>query len=110
MTQKRLTPAGSRLYGTNMMICHACGKKVDAADRVGRREQCAFCGADLHCCRNCAFYEPGAYNDCRETQAERVVDKIRSNFCDYFRFGDSAATEGRRSVDTRNRLEDLFKK
>ncbi len=94
----------------DMKICHACGKEAEASGRVGRREQCAFCGADLHCCRNCAFYEPGAYNDCRETQAERVVDKIRSNFCDYFRFGDSVSATQSRCADIKSRLDDLFKK
>ena len=94
----------------DMKICHACGKELEASDRVGRRDQCAFCGAELHCCRNCAFYEPGTYNDCRETQAERVVDKIRSNFCDFFRFGDSALAAGSRCTDPKSQLEDLFKK
>jgi len=28
------------------------------AERIGRRETCARCGAELHCCRNCRFYAP----------------------------------------------------
>jgi len=65
-------------------FCHACGAEVAGRERVGRRDTCRRCGADLHCCRQCAAFEPGAYNDCRELQAERVVDKASANFCDWF--------------------------
>ena len=33
----------------------------------------------------CDFYESGAHNDCRESSADMVTDKERSNFCDYYR-------------------------
>jgi hypothetical protein len=46
---------------------------------------CPQCGRDTRTCRGCEHYERGAHNDCREPQAERVVDKERANFCDYFR-------------------------
>jgi hypothetical protein len=64
--------------------CHRCGSEQGAVERVGRRDTCLSCGADLHCCHNCEFYDPSFYNQCRESQAERQVDKDRSNFCDYF--------------------------
>jgi hypothetical protein len=41
----------------------------------------------VRACRNCAFYAPSAYNDCREPNAERVVDKERANFCEFFHLG-----------------------
>lgn len=93
-----------------MPTCHACGAEIPPAERIGRRETCARCGAELHCCRNCRFYAPGMHNDCAETQAERVVEKARSNFCDYFALGGGApgATDGRAAA--RARLDDLFKK
>ena len=88
--------------------CHGCGT-VAEVERVGVREVCARCTAHLHCCRNCAFYEPGRNNDCREPNAERVADKERGNFCDYFRPaapGETTAT----ARETRARLEALFEK
>jgi hypothetical protein len=33
----------------------------------------------------CEFYDTGVAKHCRETVAEEVKDKIRANFCDYFR-------------------------
>jgi predicted RNA-binding Zn-ribbon protein involved in translation (DUF1610 family) len=95
-----------------MKICHSCRKTLDVGRKVGRREDCPFCGSDLHVCLNCRFYDPGSYNDCREPQAERVVDKARSNFCDYFEFRDSASAEGEHKTEKNPaaQLEDLFKK
>ena len=70
------------------------------------------CKADLHCCLNCAFYDPASHNQCREPQAERQVDKQVGNFCDYFSFRSGrtapAATTG--PTAARARLDALFKK
>lgn len=77
---------------------------------VGRQVQCPVCGADLHCCMNCSFYEVGIYNDCLETQAERVLDKIRSNFCDFFMFKEKGISSGTSDSNPKDKLEALFKK
>lgn len=93
----------------SMKICRSCKKELKFEGLTGRQEQCPFCGADLHCCLNCSFYEHGAYNDCRETQAERVLDKIRSNFCDFFRFRQTTSNADEKQ-DAKDKLENLFKK
>lgn len=93
-----------------MKKCCTCKKEIPADLRVGRQAGCPWCGADLHCCLNCAFYEPGAYNDCRENQAERILDKNRSNFCDYFRFRESVTDADQPSVKAKDRLAALFKR
>jgi len=91
-----------------MKICHQCKKEIKLESFTGRQEQCPFCCADLHGCGNCTFYERGAYNDCRESQAERVLDKTRSNFCDYFSFRQTNnSTE--KQPDAKDKLETLFK-
>jgi hypothetical protein len=50
------------------------------------------------------------HNDCQETQAEWVVDKERSNFCDYFVFKDSKAVQGQDRDKARAQFEALFGK
>ena len=50
---------------------------------VSRTEECPACGADLHVCRMCRFYEQGVGNACREPIADYVSDKTRANFCGY---------------------------
>jgi hypothetical protein len=91
--------------------CHRCGAEVGRAERVGRRDACLQCGADLHCCRNCRFYAPGHHNDCLETQTEPQVDKIAGNFCDYFAFRLGPAGSGSSpGGDTHAKLDELFAK
>lgn len=91
--------------------CWRCGAAVPGGTRIGRREACATCGSDLHCCRNCRFHEPALHNACREPQAERQVDKEAGNFCEYF----SLAPAGARpavapSAAARDALEALFRR
>ena len=65
------------------MICWKCKKEI-SIEKPLRGDECPLCHADLHVCRACDFYESGAHNDCRESSADMVTDKERSNFCDYF--------------------------
>jgi len=95
-----------------MKTCHACRQVIATEKKIGRRDECPLCRADLHCCLNCAFYDVSVSKQCREPAAELVKDKNRANFCDYFVFAESRPS--RRSdadVDkTRKELDDLFKK
>jgi hypothetical protein len=94
------------------MNCWHCGHTVATTERIGVRENCPGCGRALHACRNCQFYDPAAHNQCRETMAERVVDKERFNFCDYFSPNLASRSGIGRGAETaaRSKLEDLFKK
>jgi hypothetical protein len=92
--------------------CHHCGRDIGRVERVGRRDACLQCGADLHCCLNCAFYDAAYHNQCREPQAERQVEKRAGNFCDYFSFrvgGQRAARPSGKDA-ARARLDALFGK
>jgi ferredoxin len=94
------------------MKCWHCGKATEVVERVGFRDECAGCGRALHVCRNCKFYDPAYNNLCREPQAERVVDKERFNFCEYFAPGNgkgAGAGEPSKSA-AQAKLEALFKK
>jgi hypothetical protein len=91
--------------------CHHCKASLTAIDgRVGRSETCDACGWDVHVCYNCRHYDRASYNECREPMAERVLDKDRRNFCDYFSLGRTAETS---AADEKSaalkKLNDLFK-
>lgn len=90
--------------------CFECNEAMSFVDRVGRRDECPKCGADVRVCKNCQFYDPKSYNECRETSADPVQDKERSNLCDYFAPGGSSTS----AKDSRDALlaaaEALFKK
>ncbi len=96
--------------------CFKCGEAIPISTgyRVGLRETCPKCDADLHCCLNCKFYDPHVHNQCRETQAEWVRYKEEANHCDYFQplLGAARAGGGKaaESADhARKKFDDLFK-
>jgi len=96
--------------------CFHCKKEVEipalqGVARVGLRDTCPHCSTDLHVCLNCVFYDEGAHHECRETQAEWVAKKDRSNRCDYFRPASaSGANQGPSKADQLSVLDALFKK
>jgi len=95
------------------MNCFACGRAVEvpSGERVGFRNECERCGADLHVCRNCAHHDRASYNECRESSAERVDDRERANRCEWFRPGTADARDSSEKPDpARSALEALFKK
>jgi len=68
------------------LTCWKCGESLGELPLpLARREECRACGADLHVCRMCEFYDTSVAKSCREPVAEEVKDKERANFCDYFR-------------------------
>tara|TARA_Y100000588_G_scaffold226844_1_gene240657 strand:+ start:297 stop:713 length:417 start_codon:yes stop_codon:yes gene_type:complete len=77
---------------------------------LARLAECSMCGADLHVCRMCQFYDTGVADACRETVAEPVNDKVRANFCGYLVFADAGRLADRDEVveSSRHDLESLF--
>ena len=95
------------------MACFACNASIELAsgERVGFRDTCPACDADLHTCVNCVHHDPSAHNQCRESNAEWVSDRERANHCDYFTLGDrSGGAAGADGASTFAALDDLFKK
>jgi len=95
------------------MNCAFCRGTLEVDGIVGRRDTCPHCNRDLRCCKQCKFYDPGAFNACREVQAHRIIDKERANQCDYFMLRGSKGSGGgsaTRVKDARKALEALFKK
>jgi len=94
------------------MKCHFCARAIDTTERVGFRDECPGCGRPVHVCLNCDFYDPAYNNSCRETMAERVVDKDRFNFCEYFTPAQNSRAAGasRTKSAAQSKLEELFKK
>ncbi len=96
-----------------IMKCYFCGEAISIDGKVSRRDTCPHCNRDLRCCKQCKFYEQGAYNECKEVAAERIIDKERANLCDYFTLKGSKGVGGggfNRTRDAKEALEALFKK
>lgn len=89
--------------------CWHCGTDLGPLD-YGRADTCTRCGKDTRVCKNCFFHDPAAHNQCHETQADRVVEKERSNFCDYFKPKKGGGTGGNQKDALKAAAEALFKK
>lgn len=95
--------------------CFKCQKELSlpSSTAVGRRDECPSCRSDMHVCKNCRHYDAKAYNECREPQAERVLEKMSANFCDYFDFRDASGPSGIKTTAQHKALkslDDLFSK
>ncbi|MCQ2981346.1 MAG: hypothetical protein MJ178_01160 [Treponemataceae bacterium] len=73
-------------------MCFKCGSELKFSGVISRSDVCPSCGADVRCCRNCTYYEPGSHYDCHETVDEPVADKEKANFCGFFRLNEKAGT------------------
>ena len=92
------------------LLCHSCNKVLDLEQntKVMRSDECPHCYANIHSCKMCDFYDKTAYNECRESNADRQVDKEMANFCDYFIIT-SSQKSGSDKDDLTNAANALFK-
>lgn len=94
-------------------MCWFCGSPVNDPEPIGRSLRCADCGKDLRCCRSCRHYLPGG---CAESQAEKLPESDKANFCDWFSFNKKfrSVTGGEGKArndanDAKAAFNDLFK-
>lgn len=92
------------------LTCYNCSSKLDLEEneKISRNEQCSSCYVSLRCCRMCKFYDESSYNECKETSAQRILDKEKANFCDYFLLSESKVQAT--NVDPLEAAKALFKK
>lgn len=92
-----------------MILCFSCQKELKFSDlKIGFREECPNCRADVHTCKNCQFWDPKVYNECKETAADVVREKDRANYCEFFLLRTSSGAQ--QKVDFKAAAEALFKK
>ena len=91
-----------------MWLCRHCGANLEIEGKIEREETCPECGAYLHSCLHCEFYDESSHNRCREPDAEWVSDKEKSNFCQFFRF--SRSGEVPTHLDRRRKAKEELKR
>jgi hypothetical protein len=62
--------------------CTACGAKAPAT--ISADSSCSKCNADLHACRQCAYFDPGARFECSKSIPARIMNKNARNMCELF--------------------------
>lgn len=90
--------------------CHACDAPQTLREKPMRTDECSACFVDVRCCANCRHYDPSASNGCRETVADYVHKKDRTNFCEFFDLQPlrAAQEEEDDAAAARAKLEALF--
>lgn len=100
------------------LVCHACGTPITYAEPVPRDSECEHCHSDLRACRNCRHWDPRYHNQCTETEAEPISDRMRRNFCEFFYYSraeftgspGAATAVTDRAAEARRKLDELFRK
>ncbi len=102
--------------------CFNCAVTLPAG--IDFKGTCPKCNAPLHCCKQCAHFEPSTRFQCLKPIPVRIAAKDQANTCELFKprvtvardataSGQSAApvvTEPRSPSDARAAFDSLFKK
>ena len=65
--------------------CFRCGASLEALTLpISRRDHCPECSSAVHVCRMCSHYARDAIGQCVEDDAEEVLDKENTNYCEWF--------------------------
>ena len=93
---------------SDKFFCYSCRNTLTSND-YSRRDTCSSCGLDTRVCLNCIHHDLSYYNECKENQADRVIEKDKSNFCDYFKASSNKKGSSNKSslIDKAN---SIFKK
>ena len=104
-------PRSPRMMAFGQKVkCAACGATIQS--NVSLDATCPKCRADLHTCRQCTFFDPGARFECRKPITERIVNKSARNNCELFaaRTVVERETSSGAPTDARQAFANLFKK
>ena len=90
--------------------CSSCGAKAPAS--IVFESSCEKCRGDLHTCRQCNFFDPGARFECSKPVTVKIVNKNARNKCELFaaRTVVERETSSGAPKDARQAFAKLFKK
>ena len=104
-------PRSPRMMAFGEVVkCSSCGAK--APTNIGFDSSCTKCNAELHTCRQCAYFDPSARFECSKTITARIVNKNARNACELFvsRTVVERETSSGPPKDARQAFANLFKK
>lgn len=96
---------------THRVACYRCGTSLAALSLpLSRQDECPGCRNYVHVCKMCVHFDAAVPRQCREDDAEEVIDKQRLNFCDYFLASEAAFDPQRKAAEdqARGTLDALF--
>jgi hypothetical protein len=89
--------------------CARCAGELANADVSNAR--CGKCGAELHACTQCAFFDPGARLQCLQPIAARIAVKDARNDCPLWKPRTTVERETQAAAPRSGRqaFDDLFR-
>jgi hypothetical protein len=109
--REREGPRSPRMMAFGQKVkCAACAAVVQA--NIDAEATCPKCNADLHTCRQCTYFDPGARFECRKPITGRILNKGGRNLCELFaaRTVVERETSSGKPTDARQAFANLFKK
>ena len=103
-------------FGPEVFKCNRCGEQRISLERPTFDEICVKCGADIHTCGNCRFFDTTTLWECRENIPVRVPNKHLKNECTFFQpkvvkdLAHDKARQPQTPDDARKAFDALFKK
>jgi len=106
-------PEGPRtpnlMKSRQVVRCSRCAAEV--SHPYASEARCGKCGAELHACNQCAFFDPGARFQCMQAIAARIALKDVRNDCTLWepRMTVERETHSVATSSARQAFDDLFK-
>ncbi len=93
----------------DVVRCHRCATIVGG--KVGLSSTCVKCGAALHSCAQCTYFNPGDRYECMQTIPARIAPKDVFNTCNLFEAKTTVEREtgSGKPTTARSAFDDLFK-
>lgn len=104
-------PRSPRMMAFGQKVkCAGCGAPVQGSITTDSR--CSKCNAELHSCRQCMYFDPGARFECRKPITARIMNKSAQNSCELFttRTVVERETSSGKPTDAKQAFANLFKK
>ena len=80
--------------------CFSCSTTLPAD--IDFRGNCPKCNTELHCCKQCAHFEPSTRFQCLKPVLVRIVVKDKANTCELFKPRVTVAREATQAAATAN--------
>jgi hypothetical protein len=103
-------------FGPEAFKCNQCGQLRQGLGDLTHEDTCIKCGADLHTCGNCRFFDTTTLWECRENIPARISPKHAKNTCAFYQpkiVRDLAADKAGKLLapdDARKAFDALFNK
>jgi hypothetical protein len=97
---------GAERNRAEVFRCKTCSEKNDP--EVGPESVCRKCGAALHACAQCRFFDGAAHQQCRQEIPAPIPAKSKANACTFYAPTVSLDLTGTKAADSPDHARSAF--